>query len=146
MNMIQLLCGYHVESLLGSPMPFSIHRTIIITNALIKQKGSSYVITNFDCIWDISQYTCMISLLLHLTSAPPWSHIITTISSSYWDIPITNSQQQLMAGYRQTGKLLLGLKSAKTSENHHKWYYTCDNSNSSILTLIATIACQKMCM
>ena len=41
--------------LLGSPVPFSIHRTIIITNTLIKQTGSYYVITDFDCIWGISQ-------------------------------------------------------------------------------------------
>ena len=41
--------------LLSSPMPFSIHRTIIITNTLIKQTGSYYVITDFDRIWDISQ-------------------------------------------------------------------------------------------
>ena len=40
--------------LLGSPVPFSIHRTIIITNVLIKQTGSYCVITNFDRKWDIS--------------------------------------------------------------------------------------------
>ena len=47
--------GHCVESLLGSPVPFSVHRTIIITNTLIKQTGSYYIITTFSFIWDISQ-------------------------------------------------------------------------------------------
>ena len=34
-------------------------------------------------------FTRMISLLLHSTSAPPQSRVITTISSSYWDITNT---------------------------------------------------------
>ena len=75
-------CGHHVESLLGSLMFSSVHSTIIITNALISQAGSYYIITNFyidrrqlyHIIW-------MISLLLHLTLAPPRSYVITMISS-----------------------------------------------------------------
>ena len=39
--------GHHIESLLGSPVPFSVHIAIIITNLLINQAISYYVITNF---------------------------------------------------------------------------------------------------
>ena len=38
---------HHIESLFGSPVPFSVHVTIIITNMLINQAISYYVITNF---------------------------------------------------------------------------------------------------
>ena len=75
-------CGHHVKSLLGSLMLSSVHSTIIITNALINQAGSCYIITNFyigrrqlyRIIW-------MISMLLHLTLAPPRSYVITMTSS-----------------------------------------------------------------
>ena len=41
--------GHHVESLLGLPVPFSVHWTIIIiVNAFVKQIGSYCVITNFN--------------------------------------------------------------------------------------------------
>ena len=77
-------CGYRVESLFGSLVLSSVHSTIIINNTLINQAGSYYVITNFYLIWDRRQLypiTRMISLSLHSTSAPPQSHVITTISS-----------------------------------------------------------------
>ena len=75
-------CGHHVKSLLGSLMLSSVHSTIIITNALINQAGSCYIITNFyigrrqlyRIIW-------MISMLLHLTLAPPQFYVITMTSS-----------------------------------------------------------------
>ena len=76
--------GHHVESSLSLLMLSSVHSTIIITNTLINQAGSYYVITNFYLIWDRRQLypiTQMISLLLHSTLALPRSHIITTISS-----------------------------------------------------------------
>ena len=47
--------GHYVECLFGSPIPFSVYRTIIITNTFIKQTGSYYVITNLKLIWDINQ-------------------------------------------------------------------------------------------
>ena len=39
--------GHRVESLLGSLVLSSVHSTTIITNALINQTGSYYVITKF---------------------------------------------------------------------------------------------------
>ena len=66
--------GHHVESLLGLLMLFSVHSTIIITNTLINQARSYYVITNFYLIWDRRQ-------LYPITCCPPRSHVITTISS-----------------------------------------------------------------
>ena len=79
-----------IESLLGLTVhatvivePFSVHSTIISTNALISQAGTYYVIANYYLIWNRSQLylvTQMISLLLHLTSAPPQSCVITMIS------------------------------------------------------------------
>ena len=73
-----------VESSLGPLVLSSVHSTIIITNVLINQAESYYVITNFYLIWDRRQLypiTWMISLLLHFTLALPQSHVITTISS-----------------------------------------------------------------
>ena len=77
------ICGHRVESSLGSLVRSSDHSTIIITNMLINQVGSYYVITNFYLIWGRSQLypvTQMISLLLHLTLVPPWSYVITITS------------------------------------------------------------------
>ena len=51
---------------------------------LINLAGSSYVTTTYYLIWDRSQLypiTWMILLLLHLTLALPWSHVIKTILS-----------------------------------------------------------------
>ena len=77
--------GHSVESSLGSLVLSSVHLTIIFTNALINQAGSYYIISSFYLIWDRSQlYPVnfgMISLLLHSTSVPPQSRVITTISS-----------------------------------------------------------------
>ena len=59
---------------------------------LIKQTGSHYITTDFNHIWAKASYilyTRIKSLLLHSTSAPPQSHVITTISSSYRVITIT---------------------------------------------------------
>ena len=47
--------GYCVESLLCSLMLSSVHSTIIITNMLINQVGSYYIITNFHLILHRSQ-------------------------------------------------------------------------------------------
>ena len=46
--------GHWVDSLLGSLVLSSVHPKIIITNVLINQAGSYYVITNFYLIWDRS--------------------------------------------------------------------------------------------
>ena len=47
--------GHRVESLLGLLVLSSVHSTILITNVLINQTGSYYIITNFYLIWDRSQ-------------------------------------------------------------------------------------------
>ena len=46
-------CGHRVESSLGSLMLSSVDSTII-TNMVINQTGSYYIITNFYLIWDRS--------------------------------------------------------------------------------------------
>ena len=64
--------------------PISTCCVTIITNTLINQASSYYIITNFHLICDRSQLyhmTQMISLLLHSISATPWSCVITMISS-----------------------------------------------------------------
>ena len=74
-------CEQCVESLLGSPM-LSLQQ--LSPMHLFNQTGSYYIITNFCLIWDRSQLypvSQMISLLLHSTLAPPWSCVISTISS-----------------------------------------------------------------
>ena len=61
-------------------------------NTFIKQTGSCYIITNFDYIWDISQlYPVYSDNIIVITPdlSSPWSHVITTISSLYWDITNT---------------------------------------------------------
>ena len=37
----------YIESLLGSPILFSVHSSVIITNTLINQAGGYYIIANF---------------------------------------------------------------------------------------------------
>ena len=53
-------------------MPFVVHLIIIVTNVLINQAESYYIITDYNLIWDRSHLhpvTRMITLLLHSTSA-----------------------------------------------------------------------------
>ena len=75
---------YRVESSISSLVLSSVQLTIIITNTLINQAGSYYIITDPYLIQDRSQLyavTRIISFYLHSTSALPQSRVITKISS-----------------------------------------------------------------
>ena len=89
--------GHYIESLLGSPMFFSVDSTITFTNAFINHAGSYYMINNFYLIWGRSyvvifcQAVTQMKFLLHTTSILPLSQIITTISSLQWGITTSAS-------------------------------------------------------